>query len=44
MKKLIVWLLVLCMTLTAFAALAEGNYTDDMKYIYENGDANDDFR
>ena len=32
MKKLIVWLLVLCMTLTAFAALAEGNYTDEMKF------------
>ena len=32
MKKMILWLLVLCMTLTAFSVLAEGNYTDEMKF------------
>jgi len=34
MKKLIVWLLVLCMSLTAFAGLAESaeNFTDEMKF------------
>lgn len=32
MKKLIVWLLVLCMSLSLAAACAEGgNYTDEMK-------------
>lgn len=33
MKKLIVWLLVLCMSLSLAAACAEGgNYTDEMKF------------
>ena len=34
MKKIVVWLLVLCMTSFLFAALAEegGNYTDEMKF------------
>ena len=34
MKKLVVWLLVLCMTLGLLTAFAEqgGNYTDEMKF------------
>ncbi len=34
MKKLIVWLLVLCMSLCLTSAMAEegGNYSDEMKF------------
>ncbi len=32
MKKLIIWLLALCMAFTALAAGAEGNYTNEMKF------------
>ncbi len=32
MKKLVVWLLVIMMTLSFSLAMAEGNYTDEMKF------------